>query len=414
MVEEAAEQEPILDLTRRLAALRQTLDEGSGMLLDEAIATLEGLAAQNESRQEARQLVAREEHRNRTLFELKILVQQIPAAVVVFDSRGRVELVNRQTEELLRAIGIDPNDFTTLGELELLRDDGTSYAPDERPLVRALEHGEEMSRQRVCVRLADAAMRMLEVSVAPLRTRAGRITGVVLVATNVSERERMERAEREFVSNAAHQLRNPLAAIRGAIEVLQAGAKEDPKARDRFLEHIERETGRLTRLARSLLLLARAQSHVEEPRREVVPLAPLLYDVASRLLPPAGVTVHVRCTPDLAAVANADLLQEALTSLADNAVRYTPRGRVLLACHRSDGSLTVEVRDEGPGIPAEVQASVFDRFYRGPGSRQGFGLGLAIAAQAADAIGAKLEIDSAPGKGTAVRVVVPAAKMLPK
>src|SRR2546422_930997 len=88
---------------------------------------------------------------------------------------------------------------------------------------------------------------------------------VLIVLDDLSEQERRELAEREFVSNAAHELRTPLTTIIGAVEVLQAGAKEDPAMRDRFLAHIERESGRLARLARAMLTLARAHSGQEPP-----------------------------------------------------------------------------------------------------------------------------------------------------
>ena len=85
-------------------------------------------------------------------------------------------------------------------------------------------------------------------------------------------------------------------------------------------------------------------------------------------------------------------------------------GRVVLACGRRNGFIELEVRDEGPGIPEAVQERMFERFHGG--SRTGFGLGLAIAAQAADAIGASLEVDSSPASGTTARLTLPAVQML--
>src|SRR5205814_9913795 len=116
-----------------------------------------------------------------------------------------------------------------------------------------------------------------------------------------SERERRERAEREFVANAAHELRTPVAAIASAVEVLQAGAKDAPADRDLFLGHIEREAARLTRLARALLVLARAQARHEPPPLQLVELAPLLGQVAAAILPPGDVQVVVDCPLALAA-----------------------------------------------------------------------------------------------------------------
>jgi len=103
---------------------------------------------------------------------------------------------------------------------------------------------------------------------------------VMIVLDDLTEQERRELAEREFVSNAAHELRTLLTTIIGAIEVLQAGAKDDVHERDRFLAHIEREAERLARLARALLTLARAHAGQERPRLDLVPLYPLLQELA--------------------------------------------------------------------------------------------------------------------------------------
>jgi signal transduction histidine kinase len=253
-------------------------------------------------------------------------------------------------------------------------------------------------------------VRQLEIGARPLHDRSGAVVGAVAVVADVSARMRRERGEREFVANAAHQLRNPLAAIRSAIEVLQAGAKEDPGARDRFLGHIERESDRLARLARTLLILARAQSTVEVPRREIIDVGSLLQDVAGRLELPEGVEVGVECGPGAAAVANADLLEEALLCLADNAVRHAGASRVVISARSHNGSLLLEVKDRGRGIPQEIQERLFDRFHHA--GRGGFGLGLAIAAQATEATGGSLSIDSSPDRGTAARITLPAARIL--
>src|SRR6185437_15851613 len=150
---------------------------------------------------------------------------------------------------------------------------------------------------------------------------------VLIVLDDLTEKERRELAEREFVSNAAHELRTPLTTIIGAVEVLQAGAKDDPLERDRFLAHIERESGRLARLARAMLTLARAHAGEEQPRSERVALAALLEDIADDLRPSDGVAVEVVAAPDLDAVVNRDLLEQALRNLAENAAKHTREGR---------------------------------------------------------------------------------------
>jgi signal transduction histidine kinase/HAMP domain-containing protein len=230
---------------------------------------------------------------------------------------------------------------------------------------------------------------------------------VMIVLDDLTEQERRELAEREFVSNAAHELRTPLTTIIGAVEVLQAGAKNDAQERDRFLTHIEREAERLARLARALLTLARAHAGQERPRFDAVPLAALLQDLADGTRPGDGVVVAVECPPELEANVNRDLLEQALRNLADNAVKHTPSGRIVLRAYAAGSAVNVEVEDTGVGMSAETQQHVFDRFYRGQDrDAEGFGLGLAIVRQTVRTLGGHIELDSAPGQGTRVRIVL--------
>jgi two-component system sensor histidine kinase VicK len=227
----------------------------------------------------------------------------------------------------------------------------------------------------------------------------------VIVVTDVTERERRERAEREFVTNAAHELRTPLTTITGAVEALQSGAKDEPAARDRFLAHIERESERLGRLVRALLVLARAQTGEESPNLVPVELLPVLEAAARDLNPQAGVSVEIACPPGLTAAADPDLLAQAVSNLALNAASHTQSGRIVLAAAAEDGSVAIEVSDTGSGIRPEDQRGVFDRFYRGRSrDAEGFGLGLAIVREVVRALGGSVTIDSALGRGTTVRL----------
>jgi PAS domain S-box-containing protein len=234
----------------------------------------------------------------------------------------------------------------------------------------------------------------------------------LVILQDVSERERRRRIEREFVDNAAHELRTPLAAITSAIERLQAGAREVPEKRDRFLGHIQHESMRLNRLASSLLMLARAQTREEEPRREEIALRALIEELVGGLDLKPGTELVLDCPPDLVARSNRDLLEHALLNLASNAARHTEGGRVCIrASVEDDGAVMIEVSDTGSGIPPEELGRLFDRFYRGPTEegRAGFGLGLPITKEAVEAIGGRVEIDSNLGEGTTARIVLPPA-----
>ena len=235
----------------------------------------------------------------------------------------------------------------------------------------------------------------------------------VIVITDVSERERRERAQREFVANAAHELRTPLSVIAGAVEMLQAGAKDEPEQRDRFLAHIADESTRLGRLARALLLLARAETKAETLLVEPLPVLPLLEQAALDAALRPGVAIDIECPPELAVQAQAELAEQIVWNLVDNAAKLTERGRIVLRAHPARGGrVEIEVSDTGPGIDPADQEAVFERFSRGSDRRdgEGFGLGLAIVRQAVRALGGRVELESEPGTGTTVRVVLPAAE----
>jgi signal transduction histidine kinase len=231
----------------------------------------------------------------------------------------------------------------------------------------------------------------------------------VLVVTDVSERERRERAEREFVTNAAHELRTPLTTITGAVEVLQAGAKEIPEERDRFLAHIERDSKRLVRLARALLVLARAQTTEEAPRLEPVPLRPLLDEVAASITPASGVEVRVKCPAELVLQTQPELIEQAIGNIARNAAKSTVEGSIeLRARSTAAGSVVIEVVDTGAGMPSAASRRIFDRFYRGESrDGEGFGLGMAIVHESVRALGGTVSVESSPGTGTTVLITLP-------
>ena len=269
--------------------------------------------------------------------------------------------------------------------------------------------------------LFDADGTLAQAHVRPDEERAVAVVGipaqpetdnVMIVLDDLTEEERRELAEREFVTNAAHELRTPLTTIIGAVEVLQAGAKDDDAERDRFLDHIAREAERLARLARALLTLARAHAGQERPRADVVDLATLLHEVAADVRPTEGVRLEVEASEHLEAFVNRDLLEQAIRNLAENAAKHTREGRIVLRAYDVGTTVRVEVEDTGAGMSAETQRHVFDRFYRGQDrDAEGFGLGLAIVRQAVRTLDGRIELDSAPGKGTLVRIELDRARV---
>jgi signal transduction histidine kinase len=142
-----------------------------------------------------------------------------------------------------------------------------------------------------------------------------------------------------------------------------------------------------------------------------VAVASLLREVAAELRPHDGVSIAVEAPDDLMVESNPDLLEQALRNLGENAAKHTARGSIVLRAYRRGGSVTVEIEDSGPGISAEVQQHVFDRFYRGERDAEGFGLGLAIVRESVRTLGGRIELDSSPGEGTVFRIVLSRARV---
>jgi signal transduction histidine kinase len=231
--------------------------------------------------------------------------------------------------------------------------------------------------------------------------------GVVYAIDDLNERARRDRADREFITNAAHQLRTPITAIATAVEVLQNGAKELQEPRDRFLGHIEQQTDRLVRLARAMLTLSRAERGDIGPSLGLVPLRAIVDGLVREHPGRRGVGVAVDCEPAAAAVADDALLSEALANLLGNAIDHTSSGSIRIAVvDQGNGTIVIEVTDTGEGIDAAELPRVFERFRRGTSDGAGAGLGLPIARAAVEAMGGRLEIESERGRGTTARVLL--------
>jgi PAS domain S-box-containing protein len=331
------------------------------------------MAMEQELRLLTSELEVRVEERTREVdaerARLLAVLDQIPAGLTIVDTDGSVMMANAEARRLL---GERLDDEIDEGRTEISHADGTHVA--------------------------------LEVSIAPVVDADGKPAGAVRLVQDISDRENQERAEREFVTNAAHQLQSPLAGILSAVEVLQAGAK-DGSERDVFLGHIERESNRLARLARALLVLARAQTGYEAPKDQVVALGPLLSEAREAMQPAKGVSVELSCPADLAVVTNRELVEQALMNVADNAAKYTTEGTITLSARPHDGGVEIAVSDTGPGIPDDEQERVLERFYRrSVNGSDGFGLGFAIVRSAVSALDGELEIAEREEGGTVVRI----------
>lgn len=216
--------------------------------------------------------------------------------------------------------------------------------------------------------------------------------------------------QKRFVADASHELRSPIAALRGHLEVV----RRRDRSKEEYEEAVDvalQEVYRLQALAEGLLTLARRDAGVLEPRLRRVSLPDLVGEVANSyrgLAASHDITLETELEPEVTVTGDPDLLARLIRNLVDNAIRYTPeRGVVRLAVGRHDGSAWLEVRDTGPGVPPEHLPRIFDRFYRADESRErsaGAGLGLAIARAIAEAHGGRISAENGPEGGATFRV----------
>jgi signal transduction histidine kinase len=254
---------------------------------------------------------------------------------------------------------------------------------------------------------AQARDRIIEIRAAPLEE------GALAILRDVTEERQIERAKAEFIANASHELKTPLFALSGYLEMLED--ENDEEVREAFLKDMRVQTQRLQNLARTLLDLSRLDANAVTFRLEEVDLEELLHEL-KRDFTYTGREIRIHTEEDIPPVKTDPIqLQRMLAILLDNALKYSggPAGAspVDLDLHRENGHALVSVRDHGCGIPETEIPYIFDRFYRAQGSSRadGTGLGLALAGEISHHLGGDIFVESEPNRGSTFSVELPLA-----
>lgn len=235
--------------------------------------------------------------------------------------------------------------------------------------------------------------------------------GAIAVIADVTRMRELERMRRDFVANVTHELKTPLTSIRGYVELLSSGRRDEQTARQ-FYEIIEIEAQRLANLIDDLLELSSIEQASARPKAEPVPVAAAVREVFEQVTPmaqKAAVELHADVPENLTVTMTHKHLQELLMNLTDNAVKYNrPGGRVAVCAHREREQVTLTVSDTGIGIPPESVDRIFERFYRVDKGRSrelgGTGLGLSIVKHIAGLYGGSVQVSSTLGEGTVFTV----------
>jgi two-component system phosphate regulon sensor histidine kinase PhoR len=328
--------------------------------------------------------------------------------VLAIDARQRIVGMNRAAADLL---AVDLEGVLRRPLQEVIRN------PDLRRFaLLAIDCREPVEDDLVLRAARDRTIRLRGTA---LRDVSGE-GGAVIVLNDVTDIERLENVRRDFVANVSHELKTPVASIKGFVETLLDGALDDPADSRRFLEIVGRQADRLASIIEDLLALSRIEQSEGSGNLplEPTPIADVFAAVTADCWPRAAdrsIRLDAACPEALVAEVNPPLLEQAIINLVDNAIKYSDPGRdVRITAGLEGNELVIRVVDEGTGIEAEHLPRLFERFYRVDKARSrklgGTGLGLSIVKHIVQAHGGTITVESTPGVGSTFTVRMPAAR----
>lgn len=355
----------------------------------------------------AEQRIQREHELREQAQRTAALFERMIEGLIVVDATGRIRLANRAAGELFNFT--PPATGRTILE--------TTRHHEVAALVTRLENEPEILGHELRLETLESP-KFLQVNALALRDGEGVRDGAILVLHDLTRLRQLEAVRQEFVANVSHELRTPLSLIKSAAETLIDGGKDEPESLTRFLQIIDKHANRLTLLIDDLLMLSTLDSGNIRLALQSVSLGGAVQEVADDLRGRAharGVTIKNQVEPALIVQADPDRLRQVISNLIDNAIKYGRiEGAVVISARSLDARrIEVSVQDDGPGIPAEACARIFERFFRGDKARSreqgGTGLGLAIVKHVVQAHGGEVRVESAPGAGARFSFTLPVA-----
>lgn len=319
------------------------------------------------------------------------VLRSMHEGVLLIDEAGEIVLFNAAVLEML---------FLNSGisgrkAMDVVKLDGF------REMLEAALRGESSSRE---LRAKEPSQKILLTNV----RRLARRKGALAVFVDITEQRHLETVRQEFVANASHELRTPVAAILSAVETLQGAAADDPEASVAFMSMIERNANRLRSLVDDLLALSLIESGRLEVELKPILLRPAIEGVINGLTPQARAKeteLLCRIPTNLTVMASQTGIEHVFSNIIDNAIKYCPpRASVTVAARAANGVVKVTVTDTGPGIDAAHRERIFERFYRVDTGRSravgGTGLGLSIVKHWVEAMGGTVRVEAGAEGGT--------------
>lgn len=340
----------------------------------------------------SRRLKSAEEERRR----VESTIASMAEGVLGIDMQERILRLNPAAAELLH---LPSDDMLGRSIQEVLR------SAELQKFVTAVLQGHNPEEIEITI---DAGReRALRVSGRELVSEEGTKVGAIIVMSDITRLRKLERARSDFIANVSHELKTPVTSIQGFAETLLDGALDNPEDARKFLGIICRQAERLGEIFDEMLVLSRLEQEeqIELAATELKPIIEAAVQSCSHRAVLKQAQIEIDCPSHLSAPCHAALLEQAISNLVDNAVKYSPLGsRVLVMAASQPEGITISVRDNGPGIESQHLPRIFERFYRVDKGRSraegGTGLGLAIVKHIAQAHGGQALVESSPGQGS--------------
>lgn len=348
--------------------------------------------------------------------ELNAILSSMVSGVIALDYNYRVLFCNEQLSDIL-----------ALKKKFVIGESIFSYYRSEKiiSLMEQIRESNTLSEEEITL-FSNKEEHVVRVRGTALHKKEKKKVGVLLVFEDITEIKRVEQMKTDFVSNVTHELRTPLTSIRGFVDTLQSGAINDPVFGRKFLNIIDIESQRLTRLIDDILTLSKIESAKESQKggntpignsNEMVDIKEVAAEVIELLTAKKNenISLDLDITDEITPYfCNRNYLKEVLLNLTDNALKYTVDGSVVLSVWEEEENLIIRIKDTGVGISKEHLPRLFERFYRvdkGRSRKQGgTGLGLSIVKHIVELYRGKISVESELGVGTIFTVKLPYAR----
>lgn len=327
---------------------------------------------------------------------IEAILESMVDGVIAVDRDGEITLINPAASRIfnIEAEKIEGKDLlTTLFSHRI-----------EMYLQRAFDTKKSIKRE---IKYKNPEQKIIQATFIPLLDEEDKITGGVIVLTDITELRKLETVRNDFVANVSHELRTPLTSIVGYLDTLLESDVEDPEIRNKFLKIIKEEADRLSILIKDLLNLSEIESHTFDLKPgSFKNVLNKVIKLMEKNAEKKEIELQFEIADDLSPVYMVrEQIKQVLINLFDNAIKYTPRaGKIKITVRQIDDKVYFSIKDNGMGIPQADQERIFERFYRVDKARSrafgGTGIGLSIVRNIIKQHGSEIQVKSREGEGS--------------